>query len=123
MDTDRNCHKCGCLYDDKMKGMQGRNQFCECECYHDSKNHKYMLSKTPITAGGGSGGSGKVYVKDKIIQIMATDTDEDAGRTLGLSESGRTYELDYEREALPENKFRWKLKGWKLLVESPRIEI
>lgn len=61
-------------------------------------------------------------LKDKIIQIMATDTNENGSRTLGLSESGKVYEIIYEREALPENKFRWKLKGWKLLVDSPIIK-
>lgn len=30
------CPKCGCIYDDKGKGLQGRNQSCECDCKHQS---------------------------------------------------------------------------------------
>jgi hypothetical protein len=32
------CRLCGCLYDDKMKGAQGRNGACECHCGHQSTN-------------------------------------------------------------------------------------
>lgn len=30
------CPRCGCLYDDKMIGAQGRNGLCECSCGHRS---------------------------------------------------------------------------------------
>ena len=42
IDTPNNgdsCPQCDCLYDDKMKGGQGRNGACECNCDHRSINH------------------------------------------------------------------------------------
>ena len=57
---------------------------------------------------------------DKIIQIMATDTIEDT-RTLALSESGKTYEIEYKQIKISDTKLGWKIKGWKLLVDSPNI--
>lgn len=38
---DNKCPSCGCLYDDKQKGLQGRNGACECSCGHRSP--KYIL--------------------------------------------------------------------------------
>ena len=41
VEVDRNqCPSCGCLYDDKMKGAQGRNGACECGCGHKSPDWK-----------------------------------------------------------------------------------
>lgn len=71
---------------------------------------------------------------DKIIQITDTITNDGEGQTLGLSESGKLYELTYEghweeREigtSLTGSKKerRWIIdkKYWKLLIESPKIE-
>lgn len=39
-DDGKHCPRCKCLYDDMMKGLQGRNGACECDCGH--KSPKYL---------------------------------------------------------------------------------
>jgi hypothetical protein len=37
------CPVCGCLYDDKMKGAQGRDGSCECYCKHISRGGRFEI--------------------------------------------------------------------------------
>ena len=53
-------------------------------------------------------------MKDKIIQITDTLSDESKGQTLGLSENGNLYILC--RELVDDPTFRWEL-----LIDSPKL--
>jgi hypothetical protein len=66
-------------------------------------------------------------MKDKIIQITDTLTDEVEGQTLGLSKSGKLYVLVYKKVIISpgtttdSEKFEFIPSHWKLLIDSPEL--